>query len=423
MAVSGLRVPALAEADLAEVWRQQAFRRKGLRGTNGLRIGIVYPGRPAGAAGPDFREAIVSLADATLLKGDVELHCDETDWWRHGHHRDTAYNQVILHVVLTVGRPAVKANGEPILTLELGERLFGHRRPSEAVQAAPPGQLACRRVLRGQSGAEIAARLEQLARQRFQDKAARFEAALAVVDPPQALYQGLMQALGFGGNRQAFSQLAGLAPYSVVEGLLGARPAPQGALLAEQLLLGVSGLVDRPPLYGLPRQAAGAWRLQGLRPGNHPAARIRAFSRILAELSPAGLLPALLGPLETVAIRGEPRPGDVRALRARWQGQLGGLGRQRADEIAVNVLLPFAAALGETMQRYLIAEAALPLFLMYPAAGGNQVTRNMRELLAVGANELRKAAGEQALLQAWEQWCRQKTCRLCPLGRPAAGGR
>ncbi|HEY8695412.1 MAG TPA: hypothetical protein VIR57_22000, partial [Chloroflexota bacterium] len=90
---------------------------------------------------------------------------------------------------------------------------------------------------------------------------------------------------------------------------------------------------------------------------------------------------------------------------------------QRADAMAINVLLPFAAAYGQATCQFLLTEAAVRAFLAYPSEGANQVTRYMRrDILRSMASVAKGAAGEQGLLHVWDRWCHHKVCALCPLG-------
>src|SRR5579883_1102913 len=99
---------------LSDVWDPQSFERRGLCTTSGLDFKIVYPGMCTGEAGPDFRDAILALDDGSLLRGDVELHLQSSGWRQHGHHRDPAYNGVLLHVVLEADEPTRNSRGEPV---------------------------------------------------------------------------------------------------------------------------------------------------------------------------------------------------------------------------------------------------------------------------------------------------------------------
>src|SRR5579862_1101225 len=189
---------------LARVWERQRFDRHGLQTTCGLSFKVVYPGRRTGEAGPDFHDAILALADGALLRGDVELHLDSAGWQQHGHHRDPAYNGVVLHVVLNAGGPVYNNAGEPVPTLELARRLRSGRAGSRVAEtaAAPRSQAAqlsyvvrpCRHQLEQRNLATLREELQGLAIERLRTKQAIFEGELAVFEPEQALYGGLMEA-------------------------------------------------------------------------------------------------------------------------------------------------------------------------------------------------------------------------------------
>ena len=49
-------------------------------------------------AGPDFLNAKI-MRNGRIMRGDIELHRKSSDFIRHGHLEDAAYNDVILHVV------------------------------------------------------------------------------------------------------------------------------------------------------------------------------------------------------------------------------------------------------------------------------------------------------------------------------------
>ncbi len=99
------REPLLPERLLAQLWRRSQGRK--LRTTDGRRLSVIYPGRPAPGHGPDFRDALVEL-DGQQVAGPVEVHRTPAAWAAHGHRTDPAYHDVILHVV---GREHPEAQG------------------------------------------------------------------------------------------------------------------------------------------------------------------------------------------------------------------------------------------------------------------------------------------------------------------------
>ena len=68
-------------------------------------------------SGPDFQDASI-LYDDLKLFGSIELHINASDWYKHKHHLDKAYNNVILHVVFNNDKEVVQ-NGRIIPTIEL----------------------------------------------------------------------------------------------------------------------------------------------------------------------------------------------------------------------------------------------------------------------------------------------------------------
>src|SRR5438552_6230938 len=97
-AVSRFPSPEFSEADLARLWQGQRFPPEALRTREGRAFRVIYRGRATGGPGPDYRDAIISAAEE-LLQGDVELHVRTSDFRRHGHHRDPAYDGLVLHLV------------------------------------------------------------------------------------------------------------------------------------------------------------------------------------------------------------------------------------------------------------------------------------------------------------------------------------
>ena len=78
------------------VWRHRIYPLRPLQTTDGQPLEVIDPGLPHTDAGPDFFNAKVKLG-GTLWAGDVEVHDRASDWLRHGHDRDRAYDRVVLH--------------------------------------------------------------------------------------------------------------------------------------------------------------------------------------------------------------------------------------------------------------------------------------------------------------------------------------
>lgn len=63
-------------------------------------IRILDIGKRNWWGGPDFIDASILLNNSSKLYGDVEVHVYKNDWFRHRHHEDRHYKNVILHIFL-----------------------------------------------------------------------------------------------------------------------------------------------------------------------------------------------------------------------------------------------------------------------------------------------------------------------------------
>ena len=489
----------LTERTLAAVWNAQRPLRGPFWTTRGEPVAVVYRGRWMGGPGPDFQNAIVSLGGARPQRGDIELHLRAADWYAHGHHTDPAYNNVLLHVVYTLGaargitaldeaRPAVTANGRTVPTLVLAPHLAATPAELAALHLPDLGNLSeepCWERTLGRAVADLQAIIERAGLARLADKAARYEADLAVAAadrPPyereaaadQVLYAGLCDALGYSANRAPFRALAARLPLGVLGALAADRPAADRQALLEAALLGAAGLLPaqrhlardldwesaaqaeelerqwrtvRPHLGSAADPTPLPWHFAGVRPPNAPARRVAALAHLLTWLLPQGLTASFVADAA-----GTPDPA---ALRSRWQARLrvaapggfwaehsdfgarlpgrpGGkargmdlVGADRAAEMLVNIVAPFCVAWASLTDQPALAAAATAVYRAHPPLEENQITRAMREEVfgprARGA--ITTACQQQGLIYCHGRTCAERRIYECPLSGVGRGRR
>ena len=88
------------EVDLVQQWFSLP-KGKRLQTQTGISFIIVNHGKRNVNKGPDIKGVILFI-DEQWLKGDVECHIQERDWYTHGHDLDVNYTDVMLHVVRNV---------------------------------------------------------------------------------------------------------------------------------------------------------------------------------------------------------------------------------------------------------------------------------------------------------------------------------
>jgi hypothetical protein len=166
----------------------------------------------------------------------------------------------------------------------------------------------------------------------------------------------------------------------------------------------------------------------GLRPANQPARRLAGAARLLLRRGPS-----LVGSLRELMTVGE--KGSLHRLVAGWEvpaegfwsthydpgagsaGPLGALiGRGRALELLINIVLPFAAAWGEARGLTALSQQALALFQRLPRSGSYGPVRFLESsLISRGGGW--SACCQQGLLYLYHQYCTQGGCGACPLSR------
>jgi hypothetical protein len=450
-----MRQQHVSEKHLYHWWKGQQVRAERLVTNTGQRLQVVYPGRTNGDSGPDFRGAIIATETGELLKGDIELHVRSSDWQAHGHHRDPHFNGVILQVVMwdDTGKPTLLQNGKAAPILALQDYLEGpweklHQQCKLPIAFLEP----CHTALARRGAIEIREVLEYTGRERFKTKAALFETALAHKTPQQVLYEGIMEALGYSKNKEPFRELACRLPLPMIEEFIHGESQQRRLLVTQSLLLGMAGL--------LPSQRSGKvnseavefveelehiwrscglkeclkeddWRFFRVRPDNLPSRRLAGAGHLIIRYRGKGLVEGLFETVtsEELALVIERLEQSLMVTDsgywARHADLMGGararspslIGRGRARDIIVNIVLPFSFACAQVTSNSTLANRALEIYQRYPQLDDNDVTREMTNKL-FGGQGMRfpiSAQRQQGLIYLFKAFCSERRCPECPL--------
>lgn len=79
---------------------------------------VIHPGMHNTDSGPDFFNARIKVG-STEWAGNVEIHVHASDWYKHHHEKDPAYQKVVLHVVFKNDKIVLTDQQQRIPTLEL----------------------------------------------------------------------------------------------------------------------------------------------------------------------------------------------------------------------------------------------------------------------------------------------------------------
>lgn len=400
----------------------------------GETVRVVYPGRLNDGRGADLRDAVIDT-ELGRFRGDIEVHVRSSDWLAHGHHLDPAYNRVILHIVFRQDGPTATQlqNGLRVPTMALAGYM---EKPS------PNQGLPCR--ARGHPD-QVAACLDEAGDERFQERVSRFQSEIGQGEIDQALYTAIMAALGYARNKAPCLELAQRVPISQLMALAVPASSEETLVRRQAALLGTAGLLPFSYLGkgAWPRKLIAAWADLGMspamsrrdwelfkvRPGNLPPRRLAGVSVLLGRFE-GRLLDGLIGEVKETPVA---RPGRLREALITpaagfWTEYLDFdvpvtgaapalVGPSRADEIVVNVLLPFAAVLSDPD----LADKAIYLYRGYPRLPANSIERHMIPQLGIETRVISSARRQQGLLHIYHTRCAQGLCDACGLASIASG--
>lgn len=311
-----------SEAFLQWIWSNLHFQTDNLRTCRGDSIDIIAPGQLNGSDGPDFLHASIRMG-GLRLHGAVEIHRRAEGWREHGHHKDTRYNSVILHVVYhNEDAPrALRSDGTSIPTLELAPVLPEALLPL-VEKFEDRGRLPCRGHLHAISSRVFQQQLDKARKKYFEAKADALLKHYPPEAPPSkawsnALSIGLFDALGIRFNRAPMRQLA--------TKLLEQPPHRLPGLQRRALeLAGFQRGQDPPLLLN--------WNRKGSRPANRPVNRIRQGCVLMHRL-----------------LKASPRDWLLADPAQSWRtlsSDIEGLGAQRRQVLYGTVWLPGLYLLG-----------------------------------------------------------------------------
>lgn len=402
------RIARVPEAAVQDAWVRGLFGTDALRTTDGEPIEIVDLGRLNTDSGPDVCDARL-LIGGLLWAGDVEIHTTSSAWEAHGHHRDPAYDRVVLHVVLSADRMTGtlrRADGsvlpEVVLLPHLDRSLRAllrafHIDPVAAPRCAPRW---------GEVDPDLArAWVRYLGTERLRSRAVDLGRDYGRrPDLDALLVRRMFRALGYEANADAFEALARRLPVADLRQRPGAEI--HAAMLAASGL-SPEGLFENAPPPEPPPMRAEAWR-RGGRPANAPTRRI---AQAAAWLAPVG--PLRRDPIETLAeALADGVDAALDTLRTIPPDGSNRLGRPRAIRVLSDAVLPVLLLDAEQREDPARQTAILEAYDALPA-GSDRITRPFAE---VGLKP-RSMAEAQGVHQLARAYCEEGRCARCAVGR------
>lgn len=416
----------MPEIVLHYIWERRLWAGYAQQTTDGQPVEILSVGVHNCDAGPDYSHARIRIGDREWV-GNIELHVQSSDWLRHKHQLNKAYDTVILHVVRTADEPVYNSRGELIPQCELqypGDRdyLSGLISAAQEMDSARQ-RISCADRLISEPGLLTDGWRKTLLRNRLDCKTASIERLLDITKNSweHALYISLARNFGFHTNSVPFEQLAINTPLSYLQ------KHRNSLFQLTALLLGQAGLLETGSMdpndeerhrlakeyaflrvkFGLTPLDASIWKQARMRPQNSPEVRIRQFAKLMHQSE--AMLSKILDAQELKQMEQlfmlQPQSEESRV------NTVPPIGKSSIDILLINTVLPYKYAYARRHHQPQQAEQIMEV-MEHIAPENNTIIRQWRVL----GQQVLNAADTQALLHLYQNYCQHQECIHCEVG-------
>ena len=420
----------MREAVLHFIWQGQKFPLRDAVSTLGHPIKVISSGKPNSLSGPDFLYAKICIDDQEWV-GHVELHVRASDWYIHQHHKDTAYDNVILHVVWEADAIITRKDGSSIPTMALSQFISQDEltKFQHVFYAKKDRVLNCENSIGSIAPEIIIPWKAHLFQSRIRQKAMLINARLQYTaqDWEQVFFMMLLKSFGLNNNGAAFLSLGQAIPFKVI------RKNAADPFLLESVLFGMAGMLTKvnvsDPYYLELREAFNFLKVKynlqnevcqkpeffSLRPFNFPTIRLAQIANLYHRH------PALFAHVIEAT--------SLESIRSLLKAQAGPYW-----DTHFNFGKPTKPALKKTSSQFtdlIILNSVLPIRLSYKLHTGrsdvNFLTSWAKEMKAENNKVVRlfrslgvpafNSYDSQALLESYQKYCTKNKCLQCAIGR------
>lgn len=415
----------MKENFLQYIWKYQLLENKYLTTDKGDKIEVIRPGEINRDAGPDFFNSRIKINETTWA-GNIEVHINSSDWYRHGHNKNNAYDNVVLQVVKNNDKKVFRSNGEEIPTLELN--IDNKYINSYDLLLKNEFWIPCQDQIKKIDKFIVGFWLEHLMIERLENKS---NTILEILKHnknnwEETFYQFIAKNFGFRLNSLSFEMLAKSLPLSALA------KHKNNLLQLEAMLFGQAGFLNEKiedgyyielckeyqflkNKFSLKPLDKHVWKFLRLRPVNFPTIRIAQFASFIHNSS------ALFSKIIEAESLKEIEQLFIIQASEYWDNHYNfgkesakrkkKFGKTAFNTIMINTIIPFLFVYGKSKDNQLFMDKAIRLMEELPVEK-NHIINKWKEI-GIEAIDARQS---QALLQLKNVYCNSKKCLECQIG-------
>jgi hypothetical protein len=408
------------------IWKTSHFTVNGQTTTEGELLEVIHPGDYNGDSGPDFFNAKIRIGGTTWA-GNVEMHINSSDWYNHGHHCDSSFDNVILHVVVNDNQPALNSKGRRIPTIQIK---YPDLLEWNLLHLTAGGKwISCEDSFASFDPFALSMWLDNLLVERLEQKT---RIILELVKDEQgsweeAFYASMARSFGLKANALPFELLAKATPLKVLA------KHKNNLFQIEALLFGQSGLLPQSDFkdeytqqlrkeyqylqhkFNLTPIQGHLWKFLRMRPTAFPTIRIAQFASLVhcstSLFSKIIDINDIKEIIQLIQVETSEYWKSHYTFGKESNQQPKHLGEDTIHIIAINSMVPFIFAYGISRANSSLREKAMKL-LEEIKPESNTITKGFYNL----GLKAESAYDTQAMIQLKTGYCDPKKCLYCHLG-------
>jgi hypothetical protein len=410
------------------LWKFRLFKKQNYLSIAGESLEIIQVGLHNNHAGPDFESAKIKIGD-TVWVGNVEIHLRSSDWNRHQHQFDPAYDNVILHVVCLHDQAIYRNDRTEIPVFEVKDLIPTEIAQNYSCLMAEMTWIPCEKYLSSLEPFFLKNWLSRVLVERLEEKSIQINELLNEYKGSwdDAFYIMLARNFGFKTNALPFEMLARSLPQQLFAKY---KNRPQQI---EALIFGQAGMLNEmftevypntimqeyrflKKKHGLKSIDKYLWKYMRLRPRNFPSLRLAQFAALIlksnhlfAKINQEWDINKIINFFSDIPLNSY---WDKHYRFGKECNQVSTtLGDESITNILINTIAVFSFAFGLRHGNNEYINKAINM-LEKIAPEDNGLIRRFNEIGWVPEN----ASQSQALLQLKKSYCDQKKCLSCGIG-------
>jgi hypothetical protein len=421
----------MKEDFLHYIWKFAKFNSQQLLTSANENLTIIRLGtHNQDESGPDFFNSQIEI-EGQRWAGNVEIHLKSSDWYAHGHEKDDAYQNVILHVVWEHDMDIYRTDQSVIPTLILKDyALSSAEKNYHQLMQNQLKWINCEADFNSFSELKLKSWLERVFVERLEEKSSIIQQMLVKSKNnwDEVLFLMLAKNFGLKINGEAFLTLARSIPFQVLQ------KCAQSELQLEALLFGQAHLLEKKDIqngyflqlqkeyvylkqkFQLKNKAVLPVQFYGARPTNFPSIRLAQLASLYH------LNKHLFSNLMQAKSRTEIAKVFSIQLGTFWQTHYTfekeskprkkQLSASFIDLLIINTVVPVQFSFAKFTNNIELESLSVSMLSKLP----NEKNTRVEKYNSLRKNTATNAMESQALLQLKKHYCDQHKCLKCNLG-------